>query len=71
MADVSRATEARWLANPSLNPMWPRPVPPLVPGGVSPYVLEEIEAYIEARIAARDAAHADAAQARPGNGAHT
>jgi hypothetical protein len=45
------------VAKSSLNPLWPRPVPPVLPdaGGASPYVAEEIRAYVEARIAARDA----------------
>ena len=62
-AGISRATESRWLAHPEQNPLWPRPVPPVVPGATSPYVAEEVRSYIEARIAARDAAQA---QAEPG-----
>jgi predicted DNA-binding transcriptional regulator AlpA len=53
-AAISRATEARLLRTPGSD--WPRPVPPIEGGKLSPYIESEIDAWIERRIAARDAA---------------
>jgi hypothetical protein len=60
IAGISRPTEQRWLRDPSLNPSWPRPLPPVVQNGLTHYLASEIQGYIEARVAARDAAQASA-----------